>query len=344
MQISTMAQQMAGEVPGLPPLLARVYVQRAVQEVVDEYAWSWNIQEGIHVVPALVKDGSVSVVKFSQFVTFDATAQTVLLAITLATPALIERQFRVGSSGTIYNILAYDTSTGIATLDRIYTETTNATAGYSIYKCYYGPPSIDGVIPNTDFLRYLTVNDPATGYTISGRRLNVSRVELNRRDPQRASLGNPWCLSPYRPIPNGLVNGILPNGPNTGQMQYELWPHPVTAGVFVCQFAKQYAASGAADYFPHQSSEALFYFKAMDYAYRWAMSMSRSKPELSGIDWRFLISDNKTRYQGELVTSKRQDQEISVSILRPGSDGGLVGPLDSKFAQSHDSPAWIDAY
>lgn len=323
-------------IPGLPNVFARKYVNRALDEVKREKLWSWNIGTGVIMCPQLVtSSGSCTVTQFSTDVQFDSTAQAVLLPLVLANPPLTSRQFRIGA-GPVYSLVAYDTGTGIGTLDRIYGETTVSGTSYVIYKCYYGPPSTDGTTANltTDFLRYLVINNPIQGYAIAGRRLNMRREELDRRDPLRGAQGNPYYVAAYRPSP---IAGIQTSSPDYGQMISEFWPHPTYQQMLLAQYEKQHTNLNPGDYLPHQCDVPLVTYKALEFGYRWALQNSGRLPELKGVDWRFSLAEVKGHYRENLVMAKKNDSEISPLILRPGSAGqyNFLGPIDSNWAQSH---------
>lgn len=350
LQVGTMAQQIAAEVPGLPPLLARTYINRAMREICNDYLWSWMVQEGVLIVPPIINGGKVTTTFGLREITFNADAQALIAPTLLANPPFIERQFRIGGSGPIYNISGYDANTGVCTLDRVYTESTAVDSAYSVYKCYYGPPSIDGITPNTDFVRYLTINNPINGYTISGKALYWSRKELNRRDPMRGAVGTsaPYVMAAYRPTPNGLINGVLANGPSTGIMMYEAWPHPTASLGLLCQYQRQYTDLGPSAFFPNQMVDTIVYYKAKYYGCQWAQMNAGTSPALRAVDWRFSIAQVEQTFKAELATAKMKDKEITSEILRPGTTSsnfmGQWGPIDSRFAQSHDYPAWMDAF
>lgn len=337
-----LSANLKGEIPSLPRLMAQKYINKAILEIRRDYLWSWNIGEGILITPQQVTDGSVTVTQFSDSVVLDATANAAMAAIQNANPALLDRQFRI-PMGPVYNIIGYDQVNSTLKLDRIYTESTSAGAGYMVYRCYYDPPSTDGINPNADFLRYLTVNNPIQGYTISGPRLNRPRAELNRRDPMRGSLGNPYYAFAYKPKPvvSATQSGLTTGGPTNGQMQYEFWPHPNSQGVLLAQYERQHVDLVANDYLPVQCPETLVMYRALELAYRWAAQNVGRNPELKGTDWRYLLVEIQKKYTMELVGAKRNDKEIMVTILRPGSASlSMLGPIDSNWAQSHAVPQY----
>jgi hypothetical protein len=333
-QLIELASEITGEVPGLSHQFARKYINQALDSIQRDYLWSWNIGEGILITPGAIGTGTVSVTLYSNQVTFDSVAQATLLPFVLSNDPnpLIKRQFRL-PNGPIYNILGYDPSTGIMTLDRIYTEPTDPTAIYAIYRCYYDPPSSDGIVPNYDFLRYLSILNPIQGYTISGRRLTQTREMLNRRDPLRGAQGYPYYAFAYKPTGNGAPS----NGPTNGITQYELWPHPTFLQAYPAQYVRQHIDLGLNDYLPNQCPPNLIRYKAKELAFRWAMQNAGRIPELKGVDWRFALSEVEKKYNFELVGAKRNDKEIVLVIIHPGSTGiyDFQGPIDSNYAQSH---------
>lgn len=336
-QLIELASEITGEVPGISHQFARKYINQALSSIQRDYLWSWNIGEGILITPGALGTGTVSVTLWSRNVTFDSNAQAVLnpLVISNDPNSIIKRQFRL-PNGPVYNILGYDPGTGIATLDRIYTEPTNPTATFVIYRCYYDPPSSDGIIPNSDFLRYLSILNPIQGYTISGRRLTGTREMLNRRDPLRGAQGYPYYAFAYKPT-QGVLNGQQTSGPTNGITQYELWPHPTFQQAYPAQYEKQHVDLALNDYIPNQCPPNLIRYKAKELAFRWAMQNMGRIPELKGVDWRFALTEIQKKYNFELVGAKRNDKEIVLDIIHPGSNGiwDFQGPIDSNFAQSH---------
>lgn len=324
-----MAAELTGSIPGLSNLFARKYINQAYEEIQRDYLWSWNIGQGVLVIPTAVTAGSVAVTQYSNTITFDATATAALTAAN-SNPVITKRQFRVPSSGPVYSITAYNTVSGVATLDRIYTEPTDSAAEYTVYRAYYDAPSSDGgITPNTDFLRYLSINNDINGYSIVGKRLYMTRQELNRRDPLRGAIGLPYYMAAY--------------GPNSaGQMQYEMWPHCVSALGLLCTYQKRHVDLTPSQSFPEQAPTLLIKYASYMFAYRWAQANAGRVPELKGVDWRFSLAESQKTYMQELVRAKKNDKEILLNIYRPGA-GWTVdfqGPIDSNFMQSHGVPAF----
>lgn len=332
-----LASEMTLQIPGLPRLLAVKQVNQAIEKLQKEYLWSWNLGEGILIIPDSVTAGTVAVTKYSATVTFDATAIATLNASPVATIAITKRQFR-RPGGPLYNILSYNSSTGATVLDRIYTEDTSASADYLVYRAYYEPPSTDGVTANTDFLRYLSILNSSTGFSITGRRLYMTQQELNSRDPLRAAFGQPYFMSSYKPTPN---NPASANTVNQGFMQYEMWPHCVTNQAMKAIYERQHVDLVASAYVPSQMNMELLKYRQFELAYRWALQNAGRIPELKGVDWRFMLADVEKAYKYALVGAKRNDKEIMLTLITPGNPiNSFVGPIDSNFMQSHDTSFW----
>ena len=324
-----MAAELTGSIPGLSNLFARKYINQALEEIQRDYLWSWNIAQGVLVFPQAITAGTVAVTQFTNTVTFDATAKAAIAAIP-ANPPITKYQFRVPSSGPVYSITAYNSGTGVATLDRIYTEPTDAAAQYTAYRVYFDAPSSDGgLTPNTDFLRYLSINNDINGYSIVGKRLYMSRKELNRRDPLRGAIGLPYWLANF--IPNAA-----------GQMQYEPWPHCTSALGLLATYQRRHVDLTPGQSIPEQAPITLIRYAVYLYAYRWALANAGRVPELKGVDWRFALAEAQKTYAQELVRAKKNDKEILLEIFRPGAGYTIdfQGPIDSNFMQSHGVPAF----
>lgn len=324
-----MVGELIGSVPGLPQPAAERMVNIAWEDVRKERLWSWQVQVGEVYSPALVTSGLVAVEQFSDSVQFDATAIAVLDALALAEfPPLVPRQFRINTSGSptsgsspIYTLTGYTSGTGVGTLDRVYAEATNATASYSLYKSIYTPPF-------TDFLSYVSINNPVSGYSIFGKALRGDAAELNRMDPMRGSLGVPWRLFSSTPDSTGLV-------------QHEWWPGPQNAQAFLCTCVR----SGmdmltAGEELPITIATDLVVERGLYHAYRWALAHSGSMPELKGVPWLAMMQEIAARYRVDLVKAKRNDNEILLTNhfdwTSQISKGLGWGPIDSNWSQSHD--------
>jgi hypothetical protein len=189
-----LVNELTGTLPGLSPLLARKYVNRALEAIYGERTWSFLQTDGVVVCPAMVTAGTVAITQYSATVTLDATASAALLAQTVvgATPGILTLQLRFGSGpslGGVYSIIACDATTdptAIAlTLDRVVQETTDADSTYQCYRCLVVPPI-------SDFLKWESFVDNANAISITAGNLTRSSVRCRstrwiRSAPRRAS-------------------------------------------------------------------------------------------------------------------------------------------------------------
>jgi hypothetical protein len=303
----------AGE--GLDPSLAQTLVQRAQKDILESRSWSFLIDEGSLNAPQLISAGSVTVAQFTNTVTCDATAKTALNAVTLSVP-LGTRQFRTGVTSRIYNIDSYDSGTGVITLKEQFVDAPVTAGGYSVFKCYYEPPT------PTDFIRFISVRDLTNGRPL---RLGVQKKELDRRDPQRTSTEPPVCVSTYKTRADNVP-------------LFELWPTPTSARGYVALYVKRGTVmEDDADTLPPSIPDELLMARAQYHLAKWA-EMTKGRDEtLKATDWRFIMAESLARYNELLLKAKKQDDEIfTQNVMYPRQ---LVSyPPSASWMQEHDWP------
>ena len=281
--------EVMAHVPRVDALLAQRFTLRAFRDLRDARIWSWLIGEGALNSPASIGTGTVTVTQFSTTVNLSVAANAALN--NLQNPLITKRQFRVFGSAAIYNIVAYDNGAATLTLDRMFLESTNATAQYMVYRCYYDPP-------DTDFLSFLSIINTAQNYAIVGPRLRATKPEIDARDPIRASQGNPWYVAGYK------------QNTTTGLPIYELWPQPVTAMGFPCLYRKRGANITASNDLPASVNPDILTVRALYYACDWAMTNAATYRELLGVDWRLKMGEQNRNYQRLLRDAIRNDNEL----------------------------------
>ncbi len=323
MGYSDQASELVGTLPGLSPFLAETYITKAWRDVCNSRLWSFLMVEGAIVLPAQITAGSVTVTQFGTTVTCNAAATTALTPYLAGTPLLTQMQFRA-NGGSIYNILVASGSPLVLTLDRPFVELGGAGLQYQVYRCYITAPS-------SDFLRWESLDDFQFGYAITGDRLSRSRMEFDRRDPQRQSVGQAYFL-----------------GENKGQTAstpfWELWPGPTSGQTFIAT----YRSKGLAPDFSTPSSaqppiipDQLIGFRALGwYGYQWAQANRGAFPRYAKYNFEGLIKDTQAMYSRLLLDIKRIDDEQALQTVysrgRGGRSGsGLTGPADARYWQSH---------
>lgn len=304
--------RLVGYIPKLSSLLAEELVNQAWREIRERRPWTFLLSEGVIVCPAMVSTGTANVSTGTTSVTLSATAAAAVDTAFNLDPAVTQCQFRVGWGGPIYNIAEWNNP--VIELDRVYQETSNASASYAIYRPYVTPPS-------EDFLRFTSVYDPTNAYTL---RLHWTKAEIDRRDPQRSAVGLSYYLSSYKA------------DSETGSPIYELWPHPTQGQIFQAVYQRKGAEfSDPTDSLPGIIPEELLTQKALALGAQWALMNSGRFPELRGVDWRYIKADASTAYEKRLLTVMKQDEEIFLQNYLTTHRVGY--PIDSNFMQTHDT-------
>jgi hypothetical protein len=216
----------------------------------------------------------------------------------------------------------------IITLARVYNEGTNTRASALLYRLYYSPTTLD-------FQRVDHLVDPITGYEFGWDILPGD--ELDRMDPMRGSVGQPWRL---------FFNHF---DSSTGLPVYEMWPGPtgqIAYTTYIWKLGTDFTLD--TDALPHQIPEELLMMRAKMLAYEWAAS---AEPDpMKSKTFMGLISYARSRYSTEgqpgrplglLDAAIRRDEEVALQQmrLRPRRPGP-GWPVDSNFAQSHAIPGW----
>jgi len=347
-----MVSELTGTLPGLSPILAQKYINRALEQVYGERLWSFLLTDGVLVCPLAVTSGSVSITQYSTGVTLDATASAALLpqTVTGAIPGIQNLQIRFGTpppSGSVYSIVAADVTIPTAiilTLDRLVLEPTNAAASYSCYRCLVTPP-ID------DFMKWESLVDPTNAITIAGGNLSRTSGEFDMRDPQRSSSGIAYYLGSWggNRVCDPVKGETVPNATwDAGTPIYELWPHPTSGQTFYCRFRRRgEALVDPQDTPPPVISEAMILYRAFyGHAYPFAAANVANFPTLKHANWFNLIAVAKQEYRKELLDAKRQDDETQLGnvwnrghglrSIRPFGRYNDTGfPIDANFMQSH---------
>jgi len=316
------ASELQGHVPKLPFPLAEKLINRAWERIRRKRLWSFLIREANLFFPAAIGDGTVSVTYGSPTVVGDATAAAQWTTQLLGVPVpLLNRQFRVGTSGPVYNISAVSTTVNpndTLTLDEDYGYTTNASTQYSIYSAYKTAPA-------TDFKRWQTIMDPVNGYPLT---CNFPRVGLDIIDPTRGAQGQAYRVINYK------------SDPTTNVPIFEFWPHQT----YEITFKAMYEVRGtdfvdADDELPPAIPEGVLIDSALaNYAYPWANANVARYPELKGTNWLALSVDARNRMKVDMMEIERSDEEAvqqRMTLLR--KTYGLYYPISGRFEQSHSS-------
>lgn len=318
-----MQTELRGAVPKLPYSFTKTLINRAYRQIREQNLWSFNLFTSSWISPPpIIGVGGVTANQGFDSIQFDPTATSAINAWQLAnTYALITtQQFRVASGG-IYNIIQYDPTTGVATLDRPFADPSIADLAFQIYQLYYVPPMID-------FLTWQSVRNPVMFIDLG---LTMTRAQLDAMDPQRT-----WYQFPSQVVPFMIDNrgaGTANASATLGYPMFELWGQPVTPYTYQCYgIRKGTDLSAPTDTLPYQIGEDLVLAKAYEYAYQWAEANKDMTPRAVGPDFKFLIGKTQAEYKGLLTKYRRQDREFvdnyeSIHGLLTGALSGIYNTI-----------------
>ena len=318
-----------GFIPKLSVELAKKLVNRARTDIYGSRLWSFLVVESQLTAPALINAGGATFTQYSTTVVGDAIASAAWTG--LSNPIITLRQIRNGG-GPIYSIVAADFTNPFAvalTLDRPYQETTIVDAQYSMYRCYYTPLDANQA-PTADFVKWVSIFDPINGYAL---KLNYTQSWLNRVDPLRGDVGQPYRVCTYKTINNVFGDPIH---------YYELWPHPT----FNVGYRVFYQRGGLdfrlpSDSLPSELPTELLEVRSRYRAYEWAEANKGVHPELQKTNWlamRMALMNprDQASYPALLAQAKKDDEERFQVNFVEKSYPEMRFPIDSDFLQAHE--------
>lgn len=328
-----LVNELVGSIPRLPQPHAAQIINKSWSEIRQLRLWSFLTANSLQLfVPAAVQAGTISPTFGLNTIAVDATAAAAFNALGLNPPLAgvigVGRQIRVGSlaqGGTptnpMYSILSWD-SVNTLTIDRPYGETTGTLLPYQVVKAYYVPPV-------ADFVRYFSITNASTGYTIRGKRLYYTEDTLNAIDPQRGGQGDAYILAYW--------------GTNSlGQPVHELYPNPVNPSTYLCFLQRRlFDLSPSIDLppVPYGLKDLLLDLSKM-HAAEWALANVGTYPELAQTNWVAYTQLKQAGYKENRMMCIKQDDEISPLI--PFLQGtGYDFPLGGAFLQGHDVSSLI---
>jgi len=300
-----MIAEQRGAVPNYSGALARTHLQNAWTDIRNLKGWSWQLGVTGYTVPGLLNTGSVTTTLGSPFVIGDAAASAAWATASSAVSLITQRQFRTGA-GTIYNIIAYDTTSnppfGTLTLDRPWIDAyyLGPTQGYSIYQPYI-------VAPVSNFLAWEFFLDVRNVIHLDVNNTRGLWEKVNEADPQRQIFSNPGNV-----IPHGVDQRA--GSATLGYAMYELYPQPQS--IFVYQVGYSFSGpdltnTSGQSAVPFPMTEHLVKTLARVKAYEWSeANKNPANPRGAGADYRFLIEIAQAEYQGQLKEIRKIDRDI----------------------------------
>lgn len=322
MPFRDMYRELEGWVAGLPFGLSRTLINRALEKIYEANNWSFQIQESGWFTPGLiaptgtgVSAGTITATLGSTTITGNATAKATWNAI--PAPFLItQMQIRLPAYA-LYDVVAYDSGTGVINIDRPWSEPAGVSLQYMLYQTYFTAP-----VP--DFKRWLAVRD----FTNAANLIwwEWRQKDLDMFDPQRTVFQNPDHVVPYKV-------DTRENTSTPGSMRFELYPQPLSQLPYSLYFVRkgpQLVNPG--DTLPYPLTEKLVTSRARMLAYEFQEAQKGTDVQRgAGSDFKFLYQAAEAEYDGGeharagphqggyLLDAKKVDRDIydqSISKLR----------------------------
>lgn len=310
MALSNMIAEQRGVVSNYSAALARTHLFNSWTDIRNLEGWSFQLGNTGYSIPGLLNAGSITISLGSNQVIGDAAASAAWATASTPVSLITQRQIRTGQ-GTIYNIIAYDTTTnppfGTLTLDRPWIDSyyLGVGVGYSIYQPYI-------VTPVQNFLAWEYFMDVRNVIHLDVNNTRGIWEKVNQADPQRQIFSNPGNLIPHGVDQRGAGT---PNASATlGYPMYELYPQPQS--IFVYQVGYSFGGPDLTDIpgspaVPYPMTEHLVKTLARVKAYEWAeANKSPDNPRGQGADYRFLMSAAMDEYKGQLKEIRMLDRNI----------------------------------
>lgn len=319
-----MQTELRGSVPKLPITFCGTLINRAWREVREKNLWSFNLLEWSWISPAVVTSGTATFTQGSDACTFDATALAALNASVTSYSFITQRQVRAGvnaGASGIYSIIAYDDTTGIAKLDRIFADPGGAGLSYQVYQVYYVPPV-------QDFMVLLSARNMSMFLDLVTTR---TRQWVDAHDPQRTWYQFPTHVIPFMTDLRGA--GTVNASATLGYAMFELWGQPVSPFTYQCYGLRRGVDLVLpTDTLPYSISEELVLAQAREFAYEWAESNKSMAPRasgsgyLAGPDFKFLMGKAHDDFQKYLTRDRKNDKEfIDNYFAIRGAELGTIG-------------------
>ncbi len=356
MALLDLTSELVGVLPGLSPMLAETYINRALTHIYGERLWSFLETDAAVICPVAIAAGSAAIVQYTNTVTLDAVASAAIatqLDSGGALPGIRSLQIRFSATppaaSQIYSITNYDATAPTAiilTLDRIVVDLTNSTASYQIFRNLIVPPMYD-------FLRWESFVDFANAIALTGNRLTSSSAIFDAMDPQRTANGLAYYLGAWggNRTANVVTGATVPQSTSdAGTPIFELWPVPTSGQTWYTRIRRRGPKLILPiDVQPPGISDNAIVQRALSaHAYPFAQANIGNFPQFKNANWPTMIAVSRQEYAAALMQDKRLDQEKSLQTsdiwnrghgLRSARPFGRYDvqsyPIDANFLQSH---------
>lgn len=298
--------------PAAPTFLARQWIDYRFRKLWDRKLWSWQRKNGQFLFDQVVSGGTVDVTRGNFTVVGNATTWST---------DLVAHQFRIGLNSPIYTIASVDAGAQTLDLTQPWGYATTLGVGYSIYNAYQTVPS--------DFEKFDCVYDPRFNWALA---LDVSQMELDIWDAQRANIGNTSYVVALRDFDDTFN---LPP-----QARYEFWPHQQAQVVYPFTYiSRPPDLSEPGAQLPRLIRGDVLLEGALADCARWPGATKESPNPYFNIALAMQHEARFTEMVNELVRTDDEvfPADISYTSLS-ASDIPAIAWGDSRWLQAHDFP------
>lgn len=290
--------------------LPRQWLNFRFRKLWDRKLWSWQRKTGQFIMDQAVNTGTVDVTRGSFTVTGHGTAWTT---------DLVAHQFRVGLQTPICTIQSVDPIGQTLQLTQVWGAPSSLGVTYSIYNAYVTVP--------TDFEKFDVIIDPRFNWALA---LDVSQMELDVWDAQRANLGNTSYVCAARDFDDVFNSPPL--------ARYELWPHQQTAVVYPFTYiSRPLDLTDPGATLPRMIRGDVLLEGALADCARWP---GPARDQVNPYFNLALAMQHEAKYDSMVNEMVRTDEEIFLSEVSYMSLSAANIPAvawgDSKWLQSHD--------
>lgn len=281
--------------PDCPLPLAQEFVNTAYSRALSAGPW-----EGLRAESGFIVSDPLSV-------TVSTTKNSATVGCTSASANQVGLQLYV-THAPFYTIISATPGISLV-LDRVWGGTTASQAG-TIQQVYLTTPS--------DFLHFLAVRDTDLNWRL---RQGYTQEQIDVWDAQRAITGDAWIVASVSSSPVTATLGVP---------RYELWPRPHAGKTYAYEYIKKPALMSAASdtpIFPIRGD--VLKHGAMAELSLWPGTAERKNPYFN-MD---LGREFEGKFQLDLISCRREDQEIAQTAVSYASEDVPWAPLSLDFIQ-----------
>lgn len=180
-------------------------------------------------------------------------------------------------------------------LDRPWMEPAQVNSGYMAYQAYFPAPP--------GFKRWFAIRDTTNNNSMDW--WTKTQIDLANDDAERTIFDQPFYVTPFQMDTRQL-------SATSGQMLFELWPHPVTIMPYTFHCLCNWPALvNPTDTVPYPLTEELVKMRAYEMLALWKESQKGDELERgSGANWQFLATSYRAEYANRLKECRQMDRHL----------------------------------